>query len=146
MVHCSSCQIDVDARPKSETYIAALFISKVLAGLVGLHPLFGCGSKNRYPKWNPGRWKHKPKPAVCPPWLILSHTLLAGHTFWFILGPVLPRWLSHGWPSKRFRFRRSGADACRRVPQDLLSLGLSKEPPPSQRIHKTNNIAEFLDN
>ena len=32
----------------------------------------GCGSKNRYPKWNP--WKHGPKPAVCPCCLILSHT------------------------------------------------------------------------
>ena len=21
------------------------------------------GSKNRYPKWNPGKWKHGPKPA-----------------------------------------------------------------------------------
>ena len=25
-------------------------------------------------KWNPGKWKHGPKPAVCPSCLILSHT------------------------------------------------------------------------
>ena len=28
------------------------------------------------PKWNPGKWKHGPKPAVCPSCLILSHTHL----------------------------------------------------------------------
>ena len=28
--------------------------------------LHGCGS-NRYPKWDPGKWKHGPKPAV-PSW------------------------------------------------------------------------------
>ena len=24
---------------------------------------YGCGSKKRYPKWNPGKWKYGPKPA-----------------------------------------------------------------------------------
>ena len=43
-----------------------------LGSWVDLHgmamSLSGCGSKNRYPKWNPGKWKHGLKPAV--PWWI----------------------------------------------------------------------------
>ena len=31
----------------------------------------GCGSKNRY-QWNPGKWTHGPKPAVCPSCLLSS--------------------------------------------------------------------------
>ena len=27
----------------------------------------------------PGKWKHGPKPAVCPSWLILSHTHISIH-------------------------------------------------------------------
>ena len=30
--------------------------------------------KKPVPKWNPGKWKHGPTPAVCPSCLILSHT------------------------------------------------------------------------
>ena len=30
--------------------------------------------KKPVPKCYPGEWKHGPKPAVCPSWLILSHT------------------------------------------------------------------------
>ena len=30
--------------------------------------------KTGIPKWNPGKWKHGPTPAVCPSCLILSHT------------------------------------------------------------------------
>ena len=38
----------------------------------------GCGSKNRNSKMAcPGKWKHGPKPAVCPSCFILSHTLFA---------------------------------------------------------------------
>ena len=34
---------------------------------------YGCGSKNRNSKMGcPGKWKHGPKPAVCPSWLILA--------------------------------------------------------------------------
>ena len=29
--------------------------------------------KNPVPKRNPGKWKHGPKPAVCPSCIILSH-------------------------------------------------------------------------
>ena len=28
--------------------------------------------KTGIPRWNPGKWTHGPKPAVCPPYLILS--------------------------------------------------------------------------
>ena len=35
---------------------------------------YGCGSKTAIPKWNSGKWKHGPKPAVCPSCLILSHS------------------------------------------------------------------------
>ena len=36
---------------------------------------FGGGSKDRNSKMGcPGKWKHGPKPAVCPSCLILSHT------------------------------------------------------------------------
>ena len=37
----------------------------------------GCGSKNQTKLENPGKWKHGPKPAVCPSCLILSHTHIA---------------------------------------------------------------------
>ena len=36
------------------------------------------------PKWNPGKWKHGPKPAVCPSSLILSHSHLSA--WWRISG------------------------------------------------------------
>ena len=55
--------------------------------------------KKPVPKWNPGKWKYGPKPAVCPSGLILSHTHLEGpqtvgtlgwlvseNTFWVGLG------------------------------------------------------------
>ena len=32
--------------------------------------------KKPVPKWNPGKWKHGPTPAVCPSCLILSHVLV----------------------------------------------------------------------
>ena len=35
--------------------------------------------KTGIPKWNPGKWKHGPKPAVCPCLLILSHTSMGGY-------------------------------------------------------------------
>ena len=35
----------------------------------------GCGSKNRCSKWNTGKWKHGPGPAVCPSCFILSHNI-----------------------------------------------------------------------
>ena len=36
--------------------------------LYNLHDIIWVRVKNRYPKWNPGKWKHGPKPAV-PWWL-----------------------------------------------------------------------------
>ena len=30
--------------------------------------------KKTVPKWNPGKWKHGPKPAVCPSCVFFSHT------------------------------------------------------------------------
>ena len=33
--------------------------------------------KTGIPKWNPGKWKHGPTPAVCPSCLILSHPHIA---------------------------------------------------------------------
>ena len=48
---------------------------------------FGCGSKNRNSKMAcPGKWKHGPKPAVCPSCLILSHTHLVKCVFSFFEG------------------------------------------------------------
>ena len=38
--------------------------------------LSGWGSKNRNSKKQTGKWKHGPRPAVCPSCLILSHTHL----------------------------------------------------------------------
>ena len=38
-------------------------MSNLLDWMVYLTPC-GCGSKSMYPKWNPGKWKHGPKPAV----------------------------------------------------------------------------------
>ena len=40
-------------------------------------------AQKRYqnPKWNPGKWKHGPKPAVCP-CLILSHTHMKDAWLW----------------------------------------------------------------
>ena len=37
-------------------------------------PQMAVAQKNPLPKWNPGKWKHGPTPAVCPSCLILSHT------------------------------------------------------------------------
>ena len=38
----------------------------------------GVAQKAGVPKSNPGKWKHGPKPAVCPSWLILSHAHMVG--------------------------------------------------------------------
>ena len=37
----------------------------------------GVAQKTGIPKWNPGKWTHGPKPAVCPSCLILSHSQIA---------------------------------------------------------------------
>ena len=43
---------------------------------------FGDSSQNRNPKMGPGKWKHGPKPAVCPGSLSLSHIyILVGLPF-----------------------------------------------------------------
>ena len=39
--------------------------------------------KKKVPTWNPGKWKHGPKPAACPSWLILSHTQIPPRRFYY---------------------------------------------------------------
>ena len=50
--------------------------------------------KKPVPKWNPGKWKHGPKPAVCPSCLLLSHTQSNNHDF-CRGGSVRPRHLEN---------------------------------------------------
>ena len=83
--------------------------------------------KNRYPKWNPGKWTHGLKPAV--PWcFFLTHTHMAGgQNQWYhfgvgappILGPILVgigmftggmiRILSHGHMGLRTSCNHNGS-------------------------------------
>ena len=40
------------------------------------HIHLSVAQKRTVPKWNPGKWKHGPKPAVCPSCLILTATAI----------------------------------------------------------------------
>ena len=61
---------------RAENRLPGLYVKEVRGGLraacgvavVGDEGVNGCGSKNRYQNWNPGKWKHGPKPAVYPSW------------------------------------------------------------------------------
>ena len=96
------------------------------------HP-FGCGSKNRNSTMGcPGEWKHGPKPAVCPSWLILSHTHLGinvqcgpfgGHHIGGDLCNHLPLLTGVPWPFSNHGSRRV-------VPYGLPDPSLPTRPPP----------------
>ena len=61
--------------PRSLRKAVAFFGLQQLPGDGFFQETYGCGSKNRNSKMGyPGKWKHGPKPAVCPSCLTLSHT------------------------------------------------------------------------
>ena len=53
---------------------ACVFCSFCFGGPMFLSCPIWLWLKKPTPKWNPGKWRHGPKPAACPSCLILTHT------------------------------------------------------------------------